>query len=115
MKGPSYLENQLKKSPAGIAVGYNKGHLVNKIKNVKSSSSMFRLTDRVKVIRSVIRDTVGFAPYERRIMEIIKGGGNNPQKRALKFAKNRLGAHQRAKRKVKDMEDAIARSNLKKK
>lgn len=65
--------------------------------------------ERVKVIRSIIKDTVGFAPYERRMMEVLKGGGNNPQKRAYKYAKNRLGAHKRAKRKVKDMEDQIAK------
>ncbi len=115
MQGPKFLQNQLLAAPAGVAVGYNKGHVVTKLKAVKKSTGLRKLTDRVKVVRSVIRDTVGFAPYERRIMEIIKGGGNNPQKRAYKFAKNRLGAHLRAKRKVKEMEDAIARSNLKRK
>ncbi len=65
--------------------------------------------DRVKAVRNIIKDTVGFAPYERRMMEVLKGGGNNPQKRAYKYAKNRLGAHSRAKRKVKEMEDQIAK------
>lgn len=68
-----------------------------------------------KLVRDVVRDTVGFAPYERRVMELIKGGGSNPTKRAYKFAKNRLGSHIRAKRKVKEMEDAIAKAALKRK
>jgi large subunit ribosomal protein L36e len=46
---------------------------------------------RTKLVRSVIRSVSGFAPYEKRIIELIKGGGVNSQKRALKFAKKRLG------------------------
>eukprot|EP01084_Bolivina_argentea_P021685 40299_1 len=49
-----------------------------------------------KFVVSVIRETVGWAPYEKRIMELLRAG--NPKK-ALKFAKNRLGSHPRAKRK----------------
>mmetsp|Transcript_25358 Transcript_25358/g.41313 ORF Transcript_25358/g.41313 Transcript_25358/m.41313 type:complete len:170 (-) Transcript_25358:1162-1671(-) len=49
-----------------------------------------------KFVVSVIQETVGWAPYEKRIMELIKSG--NPKK-ALKFAKKRLGTHKRAKRK----------------
>lgn len=41
-------------------------------------------------------------------MEILRGGGNNPTKRAWKFAKRRLGTHIRAKRKVVEMGDVIA-------
>ena len=59
------------------------------------------------MIREVIRDVAGYAPYEKRIIELLKGGGNNPQKRAWRFAKTRLGTHIRAKRKVKEMEGAI--------
>jgi len=51
----------------------------------------------------VVREVAGFAPYEKRIMEILKGGGNNPNKRAWRFAKKRLGTHVRAKKKVEEM------------
>jgi hypothetical protein len=44
-------------------------------------------------------------------MEVLKGGGSNPQKRAYKYAKQRLGAHVRAKRKVAEMDAVIARAN----
>src|SRR4029079_1422735 len=67
-----------------------------------------RLGERVRLIRGVIREVAGWAPYEKRIMEILKGGGNNPTKRAWRFAKKRLGTHIRAKRKVAEMDRVIA-------
>lgn len=98
-------------APKGIARGLNKGHaVVKRAVAPKPVSTKGKLGDRVAAIRSIIRETVGFTAYERRIMEVLKGGGNNPQKRAYKFAKNRLGAHTRAKRKVKELEDAIAKT-----
>jgi hypothetical protein len=42
------------------------------------------------LIRGVIREVAGWAPYEKRLMEILKGGGANPTKRAWKFAKRRV-------------------------
>merc|ERR1712087_12511 len=44
----------------------------------------------------VIRETVGWAPYEKRCMELLRAG--NPKK-CLKFLKKRLGSHNRAKKK----------------
>ena len=64
----------------------------------------------MKLIRGVIREVSGYAPYEKRLMEILRGGGNNPTKKAWKFAKNRLGTHVRAKRKVVEMGDVISAS-----
>merc|ERR1712129_694053 len=49
-----------------------------------------------KFVVAVVRETVGWAPYEKRIMELLRAG--NPKK-ALKFAKKRLGSHKRAKNK----------------
>merc|ERR1712228_385370 len=49
-----------------------------------------------KFVVSVVRETVGWEPYEKRIMELLRSG--NPKK-ALKFAKKRLGTHKRAKNK----------------
>lgn len=52
------------------------------------SSLMQRLTKHSKFIRDTIRDVCGFAPYERRAMELLKV---SKDKRALKFIKKRVG------------------------
>ena len=49
----------------------------------------------------------GFAPYEKRVMELLK---NSKDKRARKFAKQRLGTFTRAKRKVEELSSVIAES-----
>merc|ERR1712021_133478 len=103
------LTTYLSMVASGIAAGLNKGFIVTKrAKRVRVSQRKGKCGERVALVRGIIREVSGYAPYEKRIMEILKGGGNNPQKRAWKFAKNRLGAHTRAKRKVAEMTDAIA-------
>jgi len=93
--------------PTGLPVGIGKGFIVTKRPAaVRPSSTKGRLAARVKMIREVVREITGFAPYEKRMMEILKGGGN-PQKRAWRFAKRRLGTHRRAKRKVAEMTEQI--------
>ena len=44
-------------------------------------------TKRSKFIRDVVREVAGFAPYEKRIMELLRIAKD---KRALKFAKKRV-------------------------
>jgi len=88
----------------GIAVGLGKGFIVTpRVKRPRPSQRKGHASERVKTIRAVIREVAGLAPYEKRIMEILKGGGANPNKRAWRFAKTRLGTHSRAKRKVNEM------------
>jgi len=65
----------------------------------KYAQKHFRVSD--KFVRDVVRETVGWAPYEKRIMELLRAG--NPKK-ALKFARKRLGSHKRGKRKVATLE-----------
>ena len=55
-------------------------------------------------MRKLIREVVGFAPYEKRITELLKVGKD---KRALKVAKRRLGTHLRAKKKREEMSSAL--------
>ena len=103
------LQNQLLKAPTGIAVGQNRGYIVTKrAKVVRHANRKGYLSRRVATVRQVVRAAVGYTPYERRIIEILKGGGSNNQKRAYKYAKLKLGAHVRAKSKVREMEKAIS-------
>jgi hypothetical protein len=46
-----------------------------------------RLGKRVKMIRELVREVAGPAPYEKRIMELLKVGKD---KRALKVAKKKV-------------------------
>ncbi|CDF33510.1 60S ribosomal protein L36 [Chondrus crispus] len=91
---------------AGIAVGINKGHIVTKRIPLakRSSHTKGRVTVRGEVVRQVMKEVVGFSPYEKRIIELLRIGKD---KRALKFAKKRLGTHIRAKRKREEMSEAL--------
>ena len=85
----------------GIAVGLNRGHKVTKRDIAKRpSSTKGKLGKRTSLVRKLIREVAGFAPYEKRITELLKVGKD---KRALKVAKRKLGTHLRAKRKREEM------------
>ncbi|KAL8519320.1 hypothetical protein ACS0TY_010309 [Phlomoides rotata] len=63
-----------------------------------------KTSKRVHFVRSLIREVAGFAPYEKRITELLKVGKD---KRALKVAKRKLGTHKRAKKKREEMSSAL--------
>ncbi|KAJ6171992.1 N-acetyltransferase B complex non-catalytic subunit [Penicillium chermesinum] len=71
-----------------------------KISRTKGKSS-----HRTKFVREIAREVVGLAPYERRVIELLR---NAQDKRARKLAKKRLGTFGRGKRKVEDMQGVIA-------
>jgi large subunit ribosomal protein L36e len=91
---------------SGIAVGSSKGHIVTK-RNVAPSASALQKGKRTKsgeTCRAVMAEVAGYSPYERRIIELLRIGKD---KRALKFAKKRLGTHLRAKRKRDQLTEAL--------
>merc|ERR1712065_85013 len=65
-----------------------------------------RRSARGKFVHEVIREVAGFAPYERRLIDLCR---NNLDKRALRLAKKKLGAHGRAKRKREEMSQVAFR------
>ncbi|KAM0725296.1 Large ribosomal subunit protein eL36 [Formica fusca] len=61
-------------------------------------------TKHSKFVRDLIREVTGYAPYEKRAMELLKV---SKDKRALKFLERRLGTHIRAKRKQEELENIL--------
>ena len=57
----------------GLRVGLNKGFKVS-VRTVAKGAAGRRgvKSKRVAVIREVVRDVCGMAPYEKRIMDVIK-------------------------------------------
>jgi large subunit ribosomal protein L36e len=71
-----------------IAVGLKKGHKVDKRETLlKPGARKGRCGKRVKLIRDLVRDVAGTAPYEKRMMELLKTGRD---KRALKLSKRKV-------------------------
>jgi large subunit ribosomal protein L36e len=92
----------------GIAIGINKGHKVTpRQKAARVSYRKGAASARTTFVRDIIHEVAGLAPYERRIIELIR---NSQEKRARKLAKKKLGTFGRAKAKVESMTRVIAES-----
>ncbi|KAI5075175.1 hypothetical protein GOP47_0009251 [Adiantum capillus-veneris] len=64
----------------------------------------WKVRTRTSFVRKLIQEGVGFAPYEKRITELLKVGKD---KRPLKMAKRRLGTHLRGRKKREEMSVAL--------
>ncbi|CAL5401007.1 unnamed protein product [Camellia sinensis] len=94
-----------KQPNTGLFVGLNKGHVVTKKELApRPSDRKGKTSKRVHFVRTLIREVAGFAPYEKRITELLKVGKD---KRALKVAKRKLGTHKRAKKKREEMSNVL--------
>eukprot|EP00828_Plagiopyla_frontata_P028177 TRINITY_DN364_c0_g1_i5.p1 TRINITY_DN364_c0_g1~~TRINITY_DN364_c0_g1_i5.p1 ORF type:complete len:129 (+),score=30.40 TRINITY_DN364_c0_g1_i5:164-550(+) len=106
------------KSMRGLAIGLEKGFQTNKIAEQKQrkrpSLRRGKLGQRVKMIREVIQEVCGLAPYEKKVMELLKGGTQKSQKKALKITKTRLGTLQRGKKKREEIQEIIRMQQKKK-
>ncbi|OAP54990.1 60S ribosomal protein L36 [Fonsecaea erecta] len=90
----------------GIIVGLNKGHKVTPLDTKpRVSRRKGALSKRTAFVREIVKEVAGLAPYERRVIELLR---NSKDKRARKLAKKRLGTFGRAKRKVDELQRVIA-------
>lgn len=95
----------IEEATGNVAYGLKKGHKTTPSgQAAKISLRKGKLNTRVKVVRDVVRECIGFAPYEKRCIELLRV---NKDKRALKYCKKKLGTHKRAKRKREEMQDVI--------
>eukprot|EP00178_Gracilaria_changii_P026162 TRINITY_DN80448_c0_g1_i1.p1 TRINITY_DN80448_c0_g1~~TRINITY_DN80448_c0_g1_i1.p1 ORF type:complete len:109 (+),score=18.08 TRINITY_DN80448_c0_g1_i1:94-420(+) len=93
------------KSKYEMVVGLTKGHKVTKNESPAAPVSVKgKNTKHNKFIREVAREVCGFAPYEKRCIELLR---ISRDKRALKFCKKRLGTHIRAKRKRDELSGVL--------
>ena len=70
----------------------------------KPSKTKGKMTKHNKFVRDLVREVVGFAPYERRAQELLRIG---KEKRCLKFLKKRIGSHDLAKKKREEMQAVL--------
>ena len=54
-----------------------------------------------------MNEIAGFTPYERKILEMLRTGDANKEKKAVRLARRKLGQHKRAKRKIENLGNAI--------
>ncbi|CAB3403137.1 unnamed protein product [Caenorhabditis bovis] len=89
----------------GLAVGLNKGRAATKLETKPRQNRRKGVASKkTKVVRELVREITGFAPYERRVIEMLR---ISKDKRALKFLKRRIGTHLRAKRKREELQGVI--------
>ncbi|CBK19953.2 uncharacterized protein [Blastocystis hominis] len=79
-----------------IACGREKGFQTQKLEKKVSHCQKRHTSKRSKVVRELISEVTGMIPYEKHMMDILKAGGNNTEKKMYKFAKKRLHSHKRA-------------------
>ncbi|CAL5981859.1 Ribosomal_protein L36 [Hexamita inflata] len=81
--------------------------MVSHTKTYKKNSTIVRLPkkehksrdthDRNMLVKEVVHECMGFAPYERRLLELLR---LNKDRQAVRFANKRIGKFTLAKKKV---------------
>ena len=89
-----------------IAVGIAKGHKTTPIKRVRVNRKGVRGPQRA-LTQEVIRECCGYAPYERRALELLRNGFD---KRALRLCKRKLGTVTRGKAKREELNNLMQKA-----
>ncbi|KAG8900651.1 hypothetical protein FRB99_005830 [Tulasnella sp. 403] len=88
--------------------GENRGHTITPLERRRKIRKAGGEEKRTKsFVKNIIREVTGFAPYEKRIMELLR---NNKDKKAKKLSKKRLGTMKRAKTKIEELGTILAES-----
>ncbi|KAL9712924.1 ribosomal protein L36 [Leucoagaricus gongylophorus] len=91
-----------------LRYGLNKGHPTTPISQAPQPSRRKGvLSAKTKFVRTVVREVVGYSPYERRALELLR---NSRDKKARKLVKKRLGTLLRSKRKLEELTEVIQES-----
>lgn len=105
MEKTSLLVVDQEKQKTGLSIGKGKGHKTTKLWKQKIKK---KKTDKMNLVSGVIKEIVGFSPYEKKIQELLK---NEKDKKARRFAKKKLGSYKRSKSKIEEMSQIIKNSN----
>merc|ERR1711963_581101 len=93
---------------SGVAVGKNAGFKVTPM-----PVKRLKIQDKKKAFqRAIVREVLGFKPYEIKVVEHLKSNHANVEKRAKKYAKKRLGNYRRAKKKVAQLQKMVRENRL---
>ena len=91
-----------------IAVGLNRGFPVTKHPR-KPQAARGKPKSFHHLCHDVIREVCGYAPYERRVLELLRNGLD---KRALRVCKRKLGSMARAKHKREELNNLMQKARL---
>jgi len=91
-----------------IAIGQHRGHKVTRVVRPKAYERK-ESTKTHLFVKDVIREVCGYAPYERRVMELLRNGLD---KRALRLTKRKLGSITRAKAKREELNQLMQKARL---
>eukprot|EP01062_Namystynia_karyoxenos_P034297 TRINITY_DN25152_c0_g1_i2.p3 TRINITY_DN25152_c0_g1~~TRINITY_DN25152_c0_g1_i2.p3 ORF type:complete len:118 (+),score=46.79 TRINITY_DN25152_c0_g1_i2:78-431(+) len=90
-------EGKTTKATNNARVGLNKGYQTTKRPKKLNAGKRLKVPKtKLNAVREIISEVAGFSPYEKRIIELLRV---QREKRALRFAKRRLGTFLRAKKK----------------
>lgn len=78
---------------SGIRNGRNPGHVTTRRDPKDPSRRYGQKKDKINAVRALTWEVAGFAPYEKRVLQLLTV---QRDKRALRFLKRRLGTHKRA-------------------
>lgn len=97
---------------SGIYVGPNHGHVVTlpakQAWKSRPVTKKGRISKRAKMVREIVREVAGFSPFEKKIIEQLRTGLANVEKKCVKQARAKYGTHKRALAKRNELSDFIA-------